>query len=108
MQLTAFTNCRHSASTSQLHTCSYARSIPNLVSASMQKAVPPQPEKTSEKVSGLRGEGTPAAHNLHFHALIAAPDMLDTFVTPSHAAWNHSEQDQQRSIVPHITLRHQQ
>jgi hypothetical protein len=74
----------------------------------MQKAVPPQPAKTSENLSGLRGEGTPAAHNLHFHALIAAPDMFDAFFTRSHAAWNHSEHTQQRSIVPHITSRHQQ
>jgi len=73
----------------------------------MQYAVPPLPEKTSEKVNGVRGDGVPVVHDLHLQALISAGVMCD-IRTFSQAAWNHSAHDQQRIITPDISSRHQQ
>ena len=73
----------------------------------MQYAVPPLPEKTSENVNGVRGDGAPVVHDLHLQALISAGVKSDTR-TVSQAAWNHSAHDQQRIITPDISSRHQQ
>jgi hypothetical protein len=44
----------------------------------MQYAVPPLPEKTSEKVNGVRRDGAPVVHDLHLQAPISAGAMSDT------------------------------